>query len=94
MWTPKETPMHGSYGWENWMENNCSYMKSRMKGNSHVQFFWGVRSPTFINVRVPPLTFLGTKWSGGPTHPNQGYAGIREEQHLTMFMTNWILTYQ
>lgn len=67
---------------------------SRMKGNSHVQFvfFWGGEEPD----RVPPLTWPGPKFkfSGGPTHPNQGYAGIREEQHLTMFMTNRILTYQ
>ena len=55
-------------------------------------FFLGGKEPD----RVPPLTWPGPKWkwSGGPTHPNQGYAGIREEQHLTMFMTNWILTYQ
>ena len=55
-------------------------------------FFLGGGGPD----RVPPLTWPGPKWkwSGGPTHPNQGYAGIREEQHLTMFMTNRILTYQ
>ena len=65
---------------------------SRMKGNSHVQFvFFGGAGAR----QGPPLTWPGPKWkwSGGPTHPNQGYAGICEEQHLTMFMTNWILTY-
>ncbi|VVA39631.1 Hypothetical predicted protein [Prunus dulcis] len=42
------------------------------------------------------MGFSGDKvmMCGGPTHPNQGYAGIGEEQHLTMFMTNRILTYQ
>ncbi|KAG6467756.1 hypothetical protein ZIOFF_074408 (mitochondrion) [Zingiber officinale] len=45
--------------------------------------------------RVTPFTSLRpkpSKW--GHTHPNQGYAGTCEKQHLTMFMTNWILTYQ
>jgi hypothetical protein len=39
-------------------------------------------------------TYLGLGLSGGPTHPNREYAGIREKQHLTMPMTDWILTYQ
>lgn len=30
----------------------------------------------------------------GPTYPNREYAGICEKQHLTMFMTNRIPTYQ
>ena len=66
---------------------------SRMKGNSHVQFVFFLGGE---GQGSPPLTWPGPKfkWSGGPTHPNQGYAGIREEQHLTMFMTNRILTYQ
>ena len=65
-----------------------------MKGNSQVQF--GGRS-----LPLRELGALGISQStgklakrGGSTHPNQGYAGICEEQHLTMFITNWILTYQ
>jgi len=59
------------------------------KGNFHVQFSGGGgRSPT------GSPTYLGLGLSGGPTHPNREYAGIREKQHLTMPMTNRILTYQ
>jgi len=61
---------------------------SRTKGNFHVQFSGGGRSPT------GSPTYLGLGLSGGPTHPNREYAGIREKQHLTMPMTNRILTYQ